>query len=57
MGIGFNEFDPSVGTQIDLIYVRINPDDNEWRKRATAIEEELGYFKGMPITKSRGGRD
>ncbi len=53
MGIGFNEYDPRVGTPIDLIYMRINPDDDEWRKRATAIEEDLGYFKGMPMMKSR----
>ncbi len=53
MGIGFNEFDPSAGTPIDLVYLRINPEDNEWREKATVFEEELGYFKGRPMTKSR----
>lgn len=49
IGIGFNEFDPAIGSATDLIYLQVNASNNEWRQEAQQLEDGYGYFKGRPM--------
>jgi hypothetical protein len=48
-GIGFCEFDPAVGSSTDLVYMRVDTTNDDWRHRAQQLEDEFGYFKGRPM--------
>lgn len=45
IGIGFTEFDPTIGSATDLIYMRIDRSNNDWRQQAQQLKEDFGYFK------------
>lgn len=49
IGIAFNEFDPAVGSATDLIYLRVDTSNNDWRLEAQRLEDDFGYFKGRPL--------
>lgn len=52
IGIGFNEFDPDIGSATDLIRLENDTSSDEWRQQARSLEEEFGYFKGRPIQRN-----
>ena len=47
-GIGFNEFDPAIGSATDLIYMSIDTSNGEWRQEAKQLENDCEYFKRRP---------
>lgn len=49
LGIGFNEFDPKIGSATDLIYFHVNTSNEDWLQEAQKLEDELGFFKGCPM--------
>jgi hypothetical protein len=49
IGVGFNEFDPAIGSATDLIYVQVNTSNSDWRQEAQKLENDFGYFKGRPM--------
>jgi hypothetical protein len=49
VGIGFNEFDPAIGSATDLIYLQVNTSNNDWRQKSQQLEDDFGYFKGRPL--------
>ena len=55
IGIGFNDFDPAIGSATDLIYVEVNTRNNDWEREAQRLEKEFGYFKGRPVQHTHAG--
>lgn len=49
MGIGFNEFDPIIGSATDLIYLQINTNTTDWLHEAQQLEDDFGFFKNRPM--------
>lgn len=49
IGVGFNEFDPAVGSATDFVYLQVNTSTDEWQQEARDLEDEYGYFKGRPM--------
>lgn len=45
VGIGFSEFNPSIGSETDLIHMEVDPARTEWRREAEMLKNEFGYFK------------
>ncbi len=52
IGIGFNEFDPAIGSTTDLIHLQVNTSNSDWRQEAQQLEDNYGYFKGRPIQRT-----
>lgn len=50
IGIGFSEFNPSIGSETDLVHMEVDPARDEWRHEAEMLKNEFGYFKSPVST-------
>jgi len=49
LGIGFNEFNPGIGSATDLVHVEVNTRSNDWLTEAQRLEDQFGYFRDRPL--------